>query len=156
MGNRVLPGGLGIPVYSVDSPSNKFWYRFKLDVAILRGLEPYVLVKFVSQTNDYERLLLYGASLVRWISRVSEYRCILPLCFIYKTGATDLLYMYELNGRVWTASSLCFFTFNNLCFPRSTMSNIHTASTLFSPDWSSLSPCSISRTGSPSKVFMTL
>ncbi|KAF9073554.1 hypothetical protein BDP27DRAFT_283905 [Rhodocollybia butyracea] len=89
-----LPRGLGIPIIITDSVT---WYSLKPDASLFRGLEPYLLVEVESQskTNGYHRMLLYGASLVRWISWVCQYRFILPLLFVYMRGSVKLSYMYE-------------------------------------------------------------
>lgn len=63
----------------------------------MRGLEIYLLVEVESKNNDYDRMLLYGASIVRWMCMECPHRFILPLLYIYQTGESELLYMYQLD-----------------------------------------------------------
>lgn len=102
--NKPLPNDIGIPVLSL-AESKLYWYCFKPDAALLRGYEPYLLVEVESHNNDYARMLLYGASLVKWISRVSPVRCILPLLYVYRGGVAELLYMYEFEAKVQSPDS---------------------------------------------------
>lgn len=87
---------MGIPV---KLGTDHKWYQFRPDAAILRGLELYLLVEVESKNNDYARMLLCGASIVRWMCMECPYRFILPLLYISQTGQSELLYMYQLDDK---------------------------------------------------------
>lgn len=101
--NKWLPNDIGVPVMSLDEDT-LYWYAFRPDVALLRGYEPYLLVEVESKQkvkrNDYARMLMYGSSLVKWISRETPFRYILPLLYVHTSGLAELLYMYELADEV--------------------------------------------------------
>lgn len=85
----------------MNAESVMTWYSPEPDASLFRGLEPYLFVEVETKSNDYERMLLYGASLVRWISRACQHRFILPLLFVYTaTGEAELSYMYEADDNV--------------------------------------------------------
>ncbi|KAF5381818.1 hypothetical protein D9757_008320 [Collybiopsis confluens] len=92
--NKTLPNDMGVPT---TISGIRTWYKYKPDVSLLRGLEPYIFLEFESASSktDYYRMLLYGASTVRWMNRVGGHCFILTLLYVSKEGNANLSFMYE-------------------------------------------------------------
>ncbi|KAF5368793.1 hypothetical protein D9757_012271 [Collybiopsis confluens] len=97
--NKPLPEELGIPA---NVGGFLLWYQFKPDVCLLRGSEPYLFLEFESSSThaDKARMFLCGSGIVKWMNRVSGFRIVLPLVYIYKNGRVELSLMYEENGNI--------------------------------------------------------
>ncbi|KAF5380206.1 hypothetical protein D9757_008189 [Collybiopsis confluens] len=79
-------------------PSSRCFFQFRPDVLLRRGLEPYLFIEFLSRgCKDYNRMLCYGAAVLKWMCSICNYHFILPLLCVFDDGRCELIYMYRPN-----------------------------------------------------------